>query len=72
VQGRTPPLRMDFNLLDLTPYGRQEKWEDSPAGWPQSPTTEWMPLRDEYRSRREAPVPDPEIWRTRLPVRCVV
>jgi predicted dithiol-disulfide oxidoreductase (DUF899 family) len=41
-------LRLDFNLLDLTPYGRQEKWEDSPAGWPQSPTMEWMRLRDEY------------------------
>lgn len=23
------------NILDLTPYGRQEGWEDSPAGWPQ-------------------------------------
>jgi hypothetical protein len=23
------------HLLDLTVYGRQEKWEDSPAGWPQ-------------------------------------
>jgi predicted dithiol-disulfide oxidoreductase (DUF899 family) len=23
------------NILDLTPYGRQEDWEDSPAGWPQ-------------------------------------
>lgn len=22
-------------LLDLTVYGRQEAWEDSPAGWPQ-------------------------------------
>jgi predicted dithiol-disulfide oxidoreductase (DUF899 family) len=26
------------NILDLTPYGRQEDWEDSPAGWPQHPT----------------------------------
>jgi predicted dithiol-disulfide oxidoreductase (DUF899 family) len=26
------------NILDLTPYGRQQDWEDSPAGWPQSPT----------------------------------
>jgi predicted dithiol-disulfide oxidoreductase (DUF899 family) len=26
------------NILDLTPYGRQEDWEDSPAGWPQRPT----------------------------------
>src|ERR1700758_1763297 len=24
-----------FDLLDLTVYGRQEKWEDSPTGWPQ-------------------------------------
>ncbi|MEQ9067408.1 MAG: DUF899 family protein, partial [Gimesia chilikensis] len=27
-----------FRLLDLTPYGRQEEFEDSPAGWPQKPT----------------------------------
>jgi predicted dithiol-disulfide oxidoreductase (DUF899 family) len=26
------------NILDLTVYGRQEDWEDSPAGWPQQPT----------------------------------
>ena len=25
----------NYHLLDLTAYGRQEKWEDSPAGWPQ-------------------------------------
>src|SRR6202034_3810427 len=24
-----------YALLDLTVYGRQEAWEDSPAGWPQ-------------------------------------
>ncbi len=24
-----------YHLLDFTPYGRQETWEDSPAGWPQ-------------------------------------
>jgi predicted dithiol-disulfide oxidoreductase (DUF899 family) len=27
-----------YSLLDITPYGRQEDWEDSPAGWPQKPT----------------------------------
>jgi predicted dithiol-disulfide oxidoreductase (DUF899 family) len=27
-----------YSLLDVTPYGRQEDWEDSPAGWPQEPT----------------------------------
>jgi predicted dithiol-disulfide oxidoreductase (DUF899 family) len=24
------------NILDLTPYGRQEPWEDSPPGWPRT------------------------------------
>ena len=24
-----------YRLLDLTVYGRQERWEDSPTGWPQ-------------------------------------
>ncbi|TDP96286.1 DUF899 domain-containing protein [Labedaea rhizosphaerae] len=41
-------LRTDFNLLDLTPYGRQEQWEDSPEGWPQTETMAWIQLRDEY------------------------
>jgi predicted dithiol-disulfide oxidoreductase (DUF899 family) len=41
-------LRLDFNLLDLTPYGRQEQWEDSPEGWPQDPTMSWLRLHDEY------------------------
>ncbi|HEY4261707.1 MAG TPA: DUF899 domain-containing protein [Schlesneria sp.] len=27
-----------YSLLDRTPYGRQEDFEDSPAGWPQKPT----------------------------------
>jgi predicted dithiol-disulfide oxidoreductase (DUF899 family) len=27
-----------YHLLDLTVYGRQETWEDSPAGWPQQCT----------------------------------
>jgi len=27
-----------FALIDLLPYGRQEEWQDSPDGWPQSPT----------------------------------
>jgi hypothetical protein len=24
-----------YALMDLTAYGRQEPWEDSPPGWPQ-------------------------------------
>jgi len=27
-----------YSLLDMTPYGRQEDFEDSPLGWPQKPT----------------------------------
>ena len=25
----------EAGLLDMTVYGRQETWEDSPVGWPQ-------------------------------------
>ena len=27
-----------YSLLDVTPYGRQEDFENSPRGWPQKPT----------------------------------
>ncbi len=39
---------LNFRLLDLTPYGRQETWEDSPEGWPQTAPYEWWRLHDEY------------------------
>ncbi len=41
-------LRLDFNLLDLTPLGRQEEWEDSPDGWPQTEAYTWWRKHDEY------------------------
>ncbi|MBL7259630.1 DUF899 family protein [Paractinoplanes lichenicola] len=31
-------LLFSNNVKDLSAYGRQEDWEDSPAGWPQHPT----------------------------------
>jgi len=34
----TESLTACYRLLDVTPYGRQEDWEDSPARWPQRPT----------------------------------
>jgi predicted dithiol-disulfide oxidoreductase (DUF899 family) len=34
----TEALTDTYSLLDVTPYGRQEDWEDSPPGWPQKPT----------------------------------
>lgn len=42
------PFMMVFDLLDLTPYGRQEEWENSPPGTPQDPAYEWMRLADSY------------------------
>jgi predicted dithiol-disulfide oxidoreductase (DUF899 family) len=48
----------NYALMDLTAYGRQETWEDSPRGWPQRwdvdttntrtdgrPTAQWLRLR---------------------------
>ena len=37
-----------FTLLDWTPFGRQETWEDSPSGWPQSEPYGWWERHDEY------------------------
>ena len=34
-----------YGLLDLTVYGRQEIWEDSPEGWPQP----WGDYGDQFR-----------------------
>ena len=34
----TESLTDAYRLLDMTPYGRQQDFEDSPAGWPQKPT----------------------------------
>ena len=32
------PLTFTFGLADVLPFGRQEEWQDSPEGWPQSST----------------------------------
>ena len=37
-----------WTLLDVTPLGRQEDWEDSPAGWPQTAPYQWWRRHDEY------------------------
>lgn len=37
-----------WTLLDLTPLGRQETWEDAPDGAPQKPAHQWLRLHDEY------------------------
>lgn len=37
-----------WSFLDLTPLGRQEDWEDSPDGYPQTSPYEWWRRHDEY------------------------
>jgi len=43
----------NYRLLDLTVYGRQEKWEDSPPGWPQGDIMDT--LRADGRPRAQWP-----------------
>jgi predicted dithiol-disulfide oxidoreductase (DUF899 family) len=45
-------LGSTWSFLDITPYGRQETWEDSPAGWPQTPPFTWWRRHDEYAARK--------------------
>jgi predicted dithiol-disulfide oxidoreductase (DUF899 family) len=41
-------LGSSWTFLELTPLGRQEDWEDSPDGYPQTQRYEWWRLHDEY------------------------
>ncbi|HVB56540.1 MAG TPA: DUF899 family protein [Candidatus Acidoferrales bacterium] len=53
-------LDLSYDLLDMTVYGRQESWEDSPTGWPRlfkgknairidgRPTAQWSRLKAGY------------------------
>ncbi|MGH2591813.1 MAG: DUF899 domain-containing protein [Actinomycetota bacterium] len=37
-----------WNYLDMTALGRQEEWEDSPEGYPQTPPYQWWNYHDQY------------------------
>jgi predicted dithiol-disulfide oxidoreductase (DUF899 family) len=37
-----------WSYLDMTALGRQEEWEDSPEGYPQTEPYGWWRLHDEY------------------------
>ena len=37
-----------WNYLDVTALGRQEEWEDSPEGYPQTSSYEWWNYHDAY------------------------
>lgn len=44
-----------WTLLDVAPLGRQEDWEDSPAGYPQTAPYQWWRRHDEYPGQPNAP-----------------
>ena len=46
-----------WSYLDLTPLGRQENWEDSPEGYPQTQPYKWWNWHDNYDAGRP---PDPK------------
>lgn len=39
-----------WSYLDMTPLGRQETWEDSPEGYPQTPPYKWWNWNDNYEA----------------------
>jgi predicted dithiol-disulfide oxidoreductase (DUF899 family) len=41
-------LGSTWSYLDMTALGRQEAWEDSPEGYPQTTPYEWWNWHDEY------------------------
>jgi predicted dithiol-disulfide oxidoreductase (DUF899 family) len=43
-----------WSYLDITALGRQEEWEDSPAGWPQTRPYEWWGWHDDPSSFPQA------------------
>jgi predicted dithiol-disulfide oxidoreductase (DUF899 family) len=46
-----------WSYLDITPLGRQETWEDSPEGYPQTPPYKWWNWHDNYDAEAS---PDPK------------
>ena len=47
-----------WSYLDITPLGRQETWEDSPEGYPQTAPYKWWNWHDSY----EAGAPPDQKW----------
>jgi predicted dithiol-disulfide oxidoreductase (DUF899 family) len=41
-------LGTTWSYLDMTALGRQEAWEDSPEGYPQTPPYQWWNYHDAY------------------------
>jgi predicted dithiol-disulfide oxidoreductase (DUF899 family) len=53
VNGRgVEPFTPTWPILDITPLGRQEDWEDTPGGRPQTPAY-WFGRHEEYTGIRQ-------------------
>ena len=48
------PMGGTWAYLDITALGRQEEWEDSPEGYPQTAPYSWWNWHDEYGAARPA------------------
>ncbi len=48
IDNRGEAMGTVWSYLDLTPLGRQESWEDSPTGYPQTPPYKWWNWHDNY------------------------
>ncbi|MGI5286737.1 DUF899 family protein [Nonomuraea polychroma] len=46
------PMAPSYGILDMTVYGRQETWEDSPSSWPQPYETLGQQFRKDGRRPR--------------------
>jgi predicted dithiol-disulfide oxidoreductase (DUF899 family) len=46
-----------WSYLDITPLGRQETWEDSPEGYPQTAPYKWWNWHDNYDAEASSPNP---------------
>ncbi|HEV3363441.1 MAG TPA: DUF899 domain-containing protein [Acidimicrobiia bacterium] len=52
-----------WSYLDITALGRQEDWEDSPEGYPQTPPYQWWNWHDEYEDAKPAEGWDAQVAR---------
>jgi predicted dithiol-disulfide oxidoreductase (DUF899 family) len=48
-------LGSTWSYLDITALGRQEEWEDSPEGYPQTPPYVWLNWHDNYGEAAQSP-----------------